>query len=65
MTKEKLFELSVKLFECSELMKDLNMDMSKILLDIATTTADLLEKSNLPEDVKQDIESIKKELLDE
>lgn len=65
MTKQELYELTTKLYECSITMKEINMDCSDILLQMASSTLDLLEKKNIPDDIKIEIENIKLDILND
>ena len=64
MTTTELYELTTKLFECSQSMKEINMDCSNILLNMSTETLKLLEKAHISDDVKQEIEDIKSQILE-
>lgn len=63
MEQRELYALTMKLFECSESMKDLSMECSNILLQMSSQTLELLSKSAIPEDIRKDVEDITAEIL--
>jgi len=63
MDKQGLYHLTMKLFECSKDMKEVSEKCSDILLQMASETVALLEKVNMPEELKEEVESIKLEIL--
>jgi len=63
MTKQDIYEMTIKLYECSITMKEISFESSNILLDMASKSMELLERINLPDDVQSEIEDIKKEIL--
>ena len=63
MNQQELYALTTKLYECSESMKDLSMDCSDILLQMASQTLELLSKSALPEDVRVEVDDITAKIL--
>jgi hypothetical protein len=65
MKKDELYNLTINLFECSKEMKKLDETCSDILLHMASQTLVILEKANLPDDIKEDIDKIKLEILAE
>lgn len=65
MTQEELFDFAVKLKDCSVYMKEFDMNISNVLIDIASEVADLLKKETMPEELRNDVDSIKDTLLND
>ena len=63
MNQQELYELTTKLFECSESMKDISMDCSDILLHMSHQTLEILSKSVMPEELRSEIDDITAEIL--
>jgi len=63
MTKEKLYQLTKNLYQCSMEMKEINEVCSDLLLDMSKQTLKILSRDNLPEDVKLEVMDIKSEIL--
>lgn len=65
MTQTEMFDLISKLRDCSLYMREIDMDTSNALLNLASSLLPHLEMSCLPEDVRQEIGSIASELTDD
>jgi len=63
MTKNELYALTMNLYESSKLMRNISDDCADILLQMSTQTLTLLERVNIPDELKEEIESIKSEIL--
>ena len=63
MTQKELFDLTQKLYESSILMRHISDDCADILLQMSSETLELLQKSVVPDEIKEEIESIKSEIL--
>ena len=65
MNQKEALELVEQLYECSKKMMDLSKPSADVLLEMASALLDKIEKTRLPENIREEIEDIKKELLDE
>lgn len=65
MTQKDALELAKKLYECSVSMEEISSTSSKMLIDMSESLLSRLEHSMLPKEIRQEIEDIKKELLND
>ena len=65
MTRNDLYELSIRLLDCSKRMEPLDENISAVLLEMSSQTLRLLERVNIPKEVQEEIEDIKKEILND
>ena len=65
MNQKEVLDLVRKLYECSIAMRDISELGSNQLLDMADAVLWKLEQVALPEELRTEIDDIKKELLDE
>ena len=63
MTEKELYDLTMKLHECSLSMKELSEDASDILLSMASRTLEILEREHISDEVKSEIDGIREEIL--
>jgi hypothetical protein len=63
MNQQELYELTTKLYESSESMKEISMDCSDILLQMSIQTLELLQRSNIPEEIQKEVDDIASEIL--
>ena len=65
MTQKEMVDLISKLYDCSIYMKEINMEISDILLNLSRELLDKLEREVVPADVNREIEEIQSELGDD